>query len=120
MAPFTDIPIIFASALTKQRIFKVLETAKDVYNNRNRHVGTSKLNEELLPLIESYPPPSIKGKYIKIKYCNQIPETKIPTFVFYANLPQYVKDPYKRFLENKIRERWNFCGTPVNIFIRQK
>lgn len=97
MAPFTDIPIIFASALTKQRIFKVLETAKDVYNNRNRHVGTSKLNEELLPLIESYPPPSIKGKYIKIKYCNQIPETKIPTFVFYANLPQYVKDPYKRF-----------------------
>lgn len=120
MAPFTDIPIIFASALTKQRIFKVLETAKDVYNNRNRHVGTSKLNEELLPLIESYPPPSIKGKYIKIKYCNQIPETKIPTFVFYANLPQYVKDPYKRFLENKIRERWDFCGTPVNIFIRQK
>lgn len=106
--------------MTKQRIFKVLETAKDVYNNRNRHVGTSKLNEELLPLIESYPPPSIKGKYIKIKYCNQIPETKIPTFVFYANLPQYVKDPYKRFLENKIRERWNFCGTPVNIFIRQK
>lgn len=120
MAPFTDIPIIFASALTKQRIFKVLETAKDVYNNRNRHVGTSKLNEELLPLIESYPPPSIKGKYIKIKYCNQIPDTKIPTFVFYANLPQYVKEPYKRFLENKIRERWNFCGTPVNIFIRQK
>lgn len=120
MAPFTDIPIIFVSALTKQRIFKVLETAKDVYNNRNRHVGTSKLNEELLPLIESYPPPSIKGKYIKIKYCNQIPDTKIPTFVFYANLPQYVKEPYKRFLENKIRERWNFCGTPVNIFIRQK
>lgn len=120
MAPFTDIPIIFASALTKQRIFKVLETAKGVYNNRNRHVGTSKLNEELLPLIESYPPPSIKGKYIKIKYCNQIPDTKIPTFVFYANLPQYVKEPYKRFLENKIRERWNFCGTPVNIFIRQK
>ena len=120
MAPFSDFPIIFASALTKQRIYKLLETAKDVYLNRKAHVGTRKLNEEMLPLIEAYPPPSIKGKYIKIKYCSQVPDTQIPTFVFHANLPQYVKDPYKRFLENKIRERWNFCGTPINIFIRQK
>lgn len=120
MAPFTDFPIIFGSALTKQRIFKILETAKDVYQNRNRHVGTGRLNEEMLPLIEAYPPPSIKGKYIKIKYCSQIKETHVPSFVFYANLPQYVKEPYKRFLENKIRERWNFSGCPMNIFIRQK
>lgn len=120
MAPFSDFPIVFASALTKQRIFKVLEMAKEVFLNRQRRVSTSKLNEELLPLIESYPPPSIKGKYIKIKYCAQIPETQIPSFVFYANLPQYIKEPYRRFLENKIRERWNFSGTPINIFIRQK
>lgn len=120
MAPFTDFPIIFASALTKQRIFKVLETAKEIYLNRKRHVGTTRLNEEMLPLIEAYPPPSIKGKYIKIKYCAQIRDTQVPTFVFYANLPQYVRDPYKRFLENKIRERWDFSGSPINIFIRQK
>ncbi len=120
MAPFKDFPIIFGSALTKQRIFKVLETAKDVYLNRKRKVATHKLNEELLPLIEAYPPPSIKGKYIKIKYCAQIPNTQIPSFVFYCNLPQYVKEPYKRFLENKIRERWDFSGTPINVFIRQK
>ncbi len=120
MAPFSDFPIVFASALTKQRIFKVLEMAKEVFLNRQRRVSTSKLNEEMLPLIESYPPPSIKGKYIKIKYCAQIPETQIPSFVFYANLPQYIKEPYRRFLENKIRERWNFSGTPLNIFIRQK
>lgn len=120
MAPFSDFPIIFASALTKQRIFKVLETARDVYEARKRHVGTTKLNEEMLPLIEAFPPPSIKGKYIKIKYCAQIRDTQIPTFVFYANLPQYVKEPYQRFLENKIRERWNFSGTPINVFIRQK
>lgn len=120
MAPFTDFPIIFGSALTKQRIFKILETAKDVYLNRKRHVGTGKLNEEMLPLIEAYPPPSLKGKYIKIKYCSQIRDTQVPSFVFYANLPQYVKDPYKRFLENKIRERWDFSGCPMNIFIRQK
>ena len=120
MAPFTDFPIIFSSALTKQRIFRVLETAKEVYLNRKRHVGTAALNERLLPLIEAYPPPSIKGKYIKIKYCAQIRDTQIPTFVFYANLPQYVRDPYKRFLENKIREYWDFSGCPINIFIRQK
>ncbi len=120
MAPFTDFPIIFASALTKQRIFKVLETAKEVYENRRRRVSTGRLNEEMLPLIEAYPPPSIKGKYIKIKYCSQIPDTHVPTFVFYANLPQYVKEPYRRFLENKIRERWDFTGCPINVFIRQK
>ncbi len=120
MAPFTDFPIIFSSAITKQRIFKVLETAKDVYECRTRRVPTGRLNEEMLPLIEAYPPPSIKGKYIKIKYCSQIPDVHVPTFVFYANLPQYVKEPYRRFLENKIRERWNFTGCPINIFIRQK
>ena len=98
MAPFSDFPIVFASALTKQRIFKVLEMAKEVFLNRQRRVSTSKLNEEMLPLIESYPPPSIKGKYIKIKYCAQIPETQIPSFVFYANFPQYIKEPYRRFL----------------------
>lgn len=120
MAPFTDFPVIFASAVTKQRIFKVLETAKQVYLNRTAKVGTSKLNEVMLPLIEAFPPPSVKGKYIKIKYCMQVPETQIPTFVFYANLPQYVKEPYRRFLENKIRENWQLTGCPINVFIRQK
>ena len=120
MAPFTDFPIIFASALTKQRIFRVLETAKEVYLSRKRKIGTSKLNEMMLPLIEAYPPPSIKGKYIKIKYCTQLPNTQIPSFVFYANLPQYIKEPYKRFLENKIRSNWKLTGSPINIFIRQK
>lgn len=120
MAPFTDFPIIFASAITKQRIFKVLETAKQVYLNRTAKVGTSKLNEVMLPIIEAFPPPSVKGKYIKIKYCMQVPNTQIPTFVFYANLPQYVKEPYKRFLENKIRENWQMTGCPINVFIRQK
>ena len=120
MAPLTDFPIIFAWTLTKQRIFKVLETAKDVYLHRTAKIGTTKLNETMLPLNEAYPPPSIKGKYIKIKYCSQVPNTQIPSFVFYANLPQYVKEPYKRFLENKIRENWNLSGTPINIFIRQK
>ena len=120
MAPFDDFPIVFSSAVTKQRIFKILEQAKSVYDNRVRRVSTAKLNEEMLPLIEAFPPPSIKGKYIKIKYCMQVPETRVPTFIFYANLPQYVREPYRRFLENKIRERWNFTGTPINIFIRQK
>ena len=119
-APFVDFPVIFASAVTKQRIFKVLEAAKNVFLTRRQKIATAKLNEEMLPLIEAYPPPSIKGKYIKIKYCTQLPNTQIPSFVFFANLPQYVKEPYKRFLENKIREKWNLSGTPVNIFIRQK
>ena len=120
LAPFTDFPIIFASALTKQRILKVLEAANTVYKNRHTRIPTAKLNEEMLPLIEAYPPPSIKGKYIKIKYCTQLPNTKIPSFVFFANLPQYVKEPYRRFLENKLRERWPLSGTPINIFLRQK
>lgn len=120
MAPFTDVPIIFASALTKQRIFKVLETAKQVYLNRKLRIGTSKLNEVMLPIIEETPPPSIKGKYIKIKYCTQLPNTQIPSFVFYANLPQYVKENYRRFLENKIRENWTLTGSPINVFIRKK
>ena len=120
MAPFVDFPIIFASAVTKQRIFKVLETAQQVFDNRTAKVGTAKLNEVMLPLIEAYPPPSIKGKYIKIKYVSQLPNTQIPSFVFYANLPQYIKEPYKRFLENKIRENWSMHGCPINIFIRQK
>ena len=120
MAPFVDFPIIFASALTKQRIFKVLETAKDVYKNRTTHIGTNKLNEVMLPIIEQTPPPSTKGKFIKIKYCSQLPNTQIPSFVFYANLPQYIKENYRRFLENKIRENWQLHGCPVNVFIRQK
>ena len=119
-APFTDFPIVFASALTKQRIFKVLEEAKEVYKARTTRVPTARLNEEMLPLIEAYPPPSTKGKYIKIKYCTQLPNTQVPSFVFFANLPQYVKEPYKRFLENKMRDKWHFSGTPINIFIRQK
>ena len=119
-APFTDFPIVFASALTKQRIFKVLEEAKEVYKARTNRVPTARLNEEMLPLIEAYPPPSNKGKYIKIKYCTQLPNTQVPSFVFFANLPHYVKEPYRRFLENKMREKWNFSGTPINIYIRQK
>lgn len=119
-APFTDFSIIFASATTKQRIFRVLEEAQRVYNVRTHKVSTAKLNEVMLPIIESTPPPSLKGKYIKIKYVMQIPDTRVPSFVFYANLPQYVKDPYKRFLENQIREHWDFKGTPINVYIRQK
>ena len=119
-APFVDFPIIFASALTKQRIFKVLEEAKTVYQNRTTRIPTARLNEEMLPLIEAYPPPSVKGKYIKIKYCTQLPNTRVPSFVYFANLPQYVKEPYKRFLENKMREKWALTGTPINVYIRQK
>ncbi len=120
LAPFVDFKIIFASALTKQRIFKVLEEAKNTYKSRTNRVTTHKLNEVMLPIIEATPPPSIKGKYIKIKYCMQLPSTYVPSFVFYANLPQYVKEPYKRFLENQIREHWCFTGTPINVYIRQK
>jgi GTP-binding protein len=119
MAPFTDFPIVFISALTKQRIHKALEMAGEVYQNRTRKVTTAKLNELLLPIIETTPPPSIKGKYIRIKYVTQLP-TFTPSFAFFCNLPQYVKEPYKRFLENKIREHFNFSGTPISIFIRKK
>lgn len=120
MAPFSDFNIVFGSAITNQHIFKVLEMAKNAFINRKRNISTSKLNETMLPLIEAYPPPSNKGKYIKIKYCSQLPDSQIPTFIFYANLPQYIKEPYYRFLENKIRSFWDFKGTPIRIFIRQK
>lgn len=118
-APITDIPIVFTSALTKQRILKVLEEAMNVFENRRRHIATSKLNELLLQAIESYPPPAHKGKYVKIKYITQLP-THNPSFVFFCNLPQYIKDPYKRYLENKIRGNFNFTGVPIQLFFRQK
>lgn len=120
IAPFTDFPIIFTSATTKQRIYKVMETALAVYENKFKKIPTAQLNEKFLPLIENYPPPATKGKYIKIKYCTQLPNTQVPTFVFFANLPQYVKEPYRRFLENKLREWWDFHGTPVQLFMRAK
>ena len=120
VAPFVDFPIIFTSAVTKQRVFKVLETAKEVYLNSKTKISTAKFNETMLPIIEAFPPPSIKGKYIKIKFCMQLHETRVPSFLFFANLPQYVREPYKRFLENKIRDNWKFTGVPINIFIRQK
>lgn len=120
MAPWTDFNIVFGSALTQQHIFRALEQAKNAYINRKQKISTSKLNEVMLPIIEAFPPPSIKGKYIKIKYCSQVPNTQVPTFIFYANLPQYVKEPYYRFLENKIRANWDFTGSPIRIYIRQK
>jgi len=119
-APFVDFPILFTSATTKQRIFKVLETAKEVYETRKFHVSTAKLNDFFLPLIENYPPPAIKGKYVKIKYVTQLKGPDTPTFIFFCNLPQYLKDPYKRFLENKLRSEWHFTGTPVQLFFRLK
>ena len=119
IAPFTDVPILFVSALTKQRLLKALEAAVQVYENRKQRIATSKLNDTLLPIIENNPPPAIKGKYIKIKYCMQLP-TPVPQFVFFANLPQYIKDPYKRFVENKLREIYNFEGVPIDIYFRQK
>jgi GTP-binding protein len=120
MAPMVDVPVIFASALTKQRIFKILETAKEVYEIRKTKISTHKLNEVLLPIIEKTPPPMNKGKVVKIKYITQLPNTAIPSFVFFCNLPQWVKEPYKRFLENQIRKHWNLTGTPINIFMREK
>ena len=120
-APFTDFPIVFASALTKQRIFKVLEEAKEVYKARTNRVPTARLNEEMLPLIEAYPPPSNKGKYIKIKYCTQLPNTQVPSFVFFANLPQYVKEPYRRFFEKRcVRNGISRVHRLIFIFVRNK
>ncbi|WP_298924664.1 ribosome biogenesis GTPase Der [uncultured Allomuricauda sp.] len=119
MEPFTDVPILFISVLTKQRIFKAIETAVDVYKNRSKKVVTRKLNDIMLPIIEHTPPPAYKGKYVKIKFCTQLP-TPYPQFAFFCNLPQYVRDPYKRFLENKLRENFDFSGVPVTIFLRKK
>lgn len=119
-APFSDFPIIFTSAVTKQRIYKVLETAVEVYQNRKRIIPTSQLNNYMQEVIAAYPPPANKGKYVKIKYVTMLKESRIPTFVFFCNLPQWVKDPYKRYLENKIREKWDFTGTPINLFMREK
>ncbi len=119
-APFTDFPIIFASALTKQRIFKVLETALDVCKNRQRIIPTSQLNTVMLEVISAYPPPANKGKFVRIKYVTMLKGSPIPTFIFFCNLPQWVKEPYRRYLENKIRENWDFHGTPINIFMREK
>ena len=119
-APFADFPIIFTSALTKQRIYKVLETAVEVYNNRKRIVPTSQLNNYMQEVIGAYPPPAHKGKYVKIKYVTMLKDQRIPTFVFFCNLPQWVKEPYRRYLENKIREQWDFSGTPINLYMREK
>ncbi len=119
-APFVDFPIIFASALTKQRIYKVLETALQVCANRKRTVPTSQLNTVMQEAIAAYPPPANKGKYVKIKYITMLKEAPIPTFIFFCNLPQWVKEPYRRYLENKIREHWDFHGTPINVFMREK
>ncbi|ADV48143.1 ribosome biogenesis GTPase Der [Cellulophaga sp. E16_2] len=119
MAPFIDVPIVFMSVLTKQRIFKAIETAVQVYENRSRKIQTRKFNDIMLPLIENYPPPAYKGKYVKIKFCTQLP-TPYPQFAFFCNLPQYVRDPYKRFLENKLRESFDFSGVPISIFMRKK
>ena len=119
ISPFTDVPILFVSALNKQRLLKALEVAIEVYKNRNNKIKTSKLNQTILPFIEKYPPPAIKGKYIRIKYCTQLP-VAVPTFVFFANLPQYIKEPYKRYLENKLRDNFSFKGVPIQIYFRKK
>ena len=117
--PFTDVPIVFISSLTKQRIYKAIETAVQVYKNRSKRIKTSKLNDTLLPVIERNPPPAYKGKYVKIKFITQLP-TPQPQFAFFCNLPQYVKDPYKRFLENKLRENFDFNGVPISVYMRKK
>jgi len=119
LQPFTDVPILFVSAINKQRLLKALETAVEVFENRKQRIATSKLNEVMLPITEAMPPPALKGKYVKIKFCMQLP-TPTPQFVFFCNMPQYVKEPYKRFLENKMREIYNFEGVPIDIYFRQK
>ncbi len=117
--PFDDVPVLFVSVLNKQRIFKAIETAVEVFKNRSRRVPTRKLNDTMLPIIENRPPPSLKGKYVKIKFCTQLP-TPYPQFAFFCNLPQYVRDPYKRFLENQLREQFDFSGVPITVFMRKK
>ncbi|WP_350290057.1 ribosome biogenesis GTPase Der [uncultured Croceitalea sp.] len=119
MEPFVDVPILFISVLNKQRIFKAIETAVEVYKNRSKKIVTRKLNEVMLPIIENRPPPAYKGKFVKIKFCTQLP-TPYPQFAFFCNLPQYVREPYKRFLENKLRENYDFSGVPMTIFMRKK
>ncbi|MFN3137705.1 MAG: ribosome biogenesis GTPase Der [Allomuricauda sp.] len=119
ISPFEDVPILFISVLNKQRIYKAIETAVEVYKNRSKKIPTRKLNDIMLPIIEKTPPPATKGKYVKIKFCTQLP-TPYPQFAFFCNLPQYVKDPYKRFLENKIRQQFDFTGVPITIFMRKK
>ncbi|WP_431136979.1 ribosome biogenesis GTPase Der [Psychroserpens mesophilus] len=119
IAPFTDVPIVFISVLNKQRIFKAIETAVEVYNNRTKKIKTSKLNEVLLPIIENYPPPAYKGKFVKIKYIMQLP-TPQPQFAFFCNLPQYVREPYKRYLENQLRDQFDFTGVPISVYMRKK
>ena len=119
LEPFDDVPILFISVLTKQRIFKAIETAVEVYKNRSRKVKTREFNDVMLPIIEKTPPPAYKGKYVKIKFCTQLP-TPYPQFAFFCNLPQYIRDPYKRFLENQIRKQYNFSGVPIRVFIRKK
>ncbi|MGB5943733.1 MAG: ribosome biogenesis GTPase Der [Leeuwenhoekiella sp.] len=117
--PFTDVPIIFISAVTKQRVYKAIETAVEVFKNRSKRIKTSELNDYMLPVIEHTPPPATKGKYVKIKYCMQLP-TAYPQFAFFCNLPQYVKEPYRRFIENKLRQKFDFSGVPISVYFRKK
>ncbi|NQX91178.1 MAG: ribosome biogenesis GTPase Der, partial [Flavobacteriales bacterium] len=119
IAPFTDVPILFTSNVTKQRIIQSLEQALEVYENRKKKIPTSKLNDIILPIIDHNPPPALKGKYVRIKYVTQIP-SQVPTFAFYCNLPQYIKEPYQRFLENKLRAEFDFTGVPIRLFFRKK
>ena len=119
LEPFTDVPVLFTSNVTKQRVIQALETAVEVYENRKKKISTSRLNDFLLPIIQDNPPPALKGKYIQIKYVTQIP-SQTPTFAFFCNLPQYIRDPYKRFLENKLRQQFDFTGVPIRLFFRKK
>ena len=119
LAPFNDVPVIFTSTVTKQRLHKALEKAIDVYENRTQKIPTSELNDKLLPIIERTPPPAYKGKYIKIKFVTQLP-TYTPSFAIFCNLPQYIREDYKRFVENQLRKLYKFEGVPINIFFRKK